>query len=54
MRKGLADRVAGLRPSGIRKIFDLAATMDDVVSLTLGEPDFDTPPSQLFRLALMP
>ncbi len=43
MRKGLADRVAGLRPSGIRKIFDLAATMDDVVSLTLGEPDFDTP-----------
>ena len=43
MRKGLADRVAGLRPSAFVRSFDLAATMDDVVSLTLGEPDFDTP-----------
>lgn len=43
MNKGLAERVAGLKPSGIRKIFDLAATMDDVISLGIGEPDFDTP-----------
>ncbi len=52
MRKGLADRVAGLRPSGIRKIFDLAATMDDVVSLTLGEPDFDTPPKPIIQAGI--
>lgn len=43
MNTGLAERVAGLKPSGIRKIFDLAATMDDVISLGIGEPDFDTP-----------
>jgi aminotransferase len=30
-------------PSGIRKFFDIAATMDDVISLGIGEPDFDTP-----------
>ena len=33
----------GLQPSGIRKFFDVAATMKDVVSLGVGEPDFDTP-----------
>jgi len=36
-------RVANLRPSGIRKFFDIAATMKDVISLGLGEPDFTTP-----------
>lgn len=32
-----------IRPSGIRKFFDIAAEMDDVISLSIGEPDFDTP-----------
>lgn len=36
-------RVTGLKPSGIRKYFDIALTMDDVISLGLGEPDFTTP-----------
>ncbi len=39
----LATRVAGLKPSGIRKFFDIVATMDDVISLGIGEPDFVTP-----------
>ncbi len=39
----ISSRVAGLKPSGIRKFFDIAATMKDVISLGIGEPDFDTP-----------
>jgi len=39
----LAKRVLGLKPSGIRKFFDIAATMEDVISLGIGEPDFSTP-----------
>jgi len=39
----LAQRVAGLKPSGIRKFFDIVATMKDVISLGIGEPDFVTP-----------
>jgi len=39
----LSRRVAKLRPSGIRKFFDIVATMDDVISLGIGEPDFTTP-----------
>lgn len=39
----LAQRVATLRPSGIRKFFDIVATMKDVISLGIGEPDFATP-----------
>jgi aminotransferase len=39
----LSQRVAGLKPSGIRKFFDIAATMKDVISLGVGEPDFTTP-----------
>ncbi len=39
----LSQRVAGLKPSGIRKFFDIVATMDDVISLGIGEPDFVTP-----------
>ena len=39
----LAQRVATLKPSGIRKFFDIVATMDDVISLGIGEPDFETP-----------
>ncbi len=41
--KYLSSRVAGLKPSGIRKFFDIAATMKDVISLGIGEPDFTTP-----------
>jgi aminotransferase len=40
----ISKRVAGLKPSGIRKFFDIAATMKDVISLGIGEPDFTTPP----------
>ncbi|MCE5209551.1 MAG: pyridoxal phosphate-dependent aminotransferase [Chloroflexi bacterium] len=43
----LSDRVVKLKPSGIRKFFDIVATMDDVISLGIGEPDFTTPPSIL-------
>ena len=39
----LSRRVAGLKPSGIRKFFDIIATMKDVISLGIGEPDFVTP-----------
>ncbi len=39
----VARHVANLKPSGIRKFFDIVATMDDVISLGIGEPDFDTP-----------
>lgn len=40
----LSPRVVNLRPSGIRKFFDIVATMKDVISLGIGEPDFTTPP----------
>ena len=43
MRNPLSDKIVGIKPSGIRKFFDIAAEMDDVVSLGVGEPDFDTP-----------
>ena len=39
----ISRRIAGLKPSGIRKFFDIAATMKDVISLGIGEPDFTTP-----------
>ena len=39
----LSQRAASLKPSGIRKFFDIAATMKDVISLGVGEPDFTTP-----------
>jgi aminotransferase len=39
----LSERVINLKPSGIRKFFDIVATMDDVISLGIGEPDFVTP-----------
>ncbi len=39
----LSDRVLNMKPSGIRKFFDLAAQMEDVISLGVGEPDFQTP-----------
>jgi aminotransferase len=39
----VADRIGMVPPSGIRKFFDIAATMDDVISLGIGEPDFTSP-----------
>lgn len=41
--KTLSDTVLNIKPSGIRRFFDIAATMDDVISLGVGEPDFQTP-----------
>ena len=41
--KILNPTVSAIKPSGIRKFFDIAATMDDVISLGVGEPDFQTP-----------
>lgn len=43
MRNPLADRVVGIKPSGIRKYFDIVNEMKDAISLGVGEPDFDTP-----------
>jgi len=43
MKSVLAQRVVSVPPSGIRKFFDIAATMQDVISLGIGEPDFVTP-----------
>ncbi len=40
---GFSRRTQLLRPSGIRRLFDLAQSMGDVISLGIGEPDFDTP-----------
>ena len=39
----LNETVLNIKPSGIRKFFDLVSEMDDVISLGVGEPDFDTP-----------
>ena len=41
--KILNSAVTEIKPSGIRKFFDIAATMDNVISLGVGEPDFQTP-----------
>lgn len=43
MRNPLADNVVAIKPSGIRKFFDIAQEMKDTISLGVGEPDFDTP-----------
>jgi aminotransferase len=43
MRNFISRRVASVPPSGIRRFFDIAATMPDVISLGVGEPDFVTP-----------
>ncbi len=43
MRNYISQRVQNTPPSGIRKFFDIAATMKDVISLGIGEPDFVTP-----------
>jgi aminotransferase len=47
MREFIAKRIQAVPPSGIRRFFDIAATMKDVISLGIGEPDFVTPDSIL-------
>jgi aspartate aminotransferase/aminotransferase len=42
---GLADRVRGIEPSGIRRIFELMATMEDPINLSIGQPHYDPPPA---------
>ena len=42
-QKLLSPTVVGIKPSGIRKFFDIASTMEGVISLGVGEPDFPTP-----------
>ena len=43
MRNPLCEKVVNIKPSGIRKFFDIASEMKDAISLGVGEPDFDTP-----------
>lgn len=43
MRNPLSDEVVKIKPSGIRKFFDIVSEMTDAISLGVGEPDFDTP-----------
>lgn len=43
MRNPLAEQVVEIKPSGIRKFFDIVSEMKDAISLGVGEPDFDTP-----------
>lgn len=43
MRNPLADKIVDIKPSGIRKFFDIVSERKDAISLGVGEPDFDTP-----------
>lgn len=43
MRNPLSDKIVTIKPSGIRKFFDIVNEMEDAISLGVGEPDFDTP-----------
>ena len=43
MRNPVSDKVKNIKPSGIRKFFDLVQEMPEAISLGVGEPDFDTP-----------
>lgn len=43
MRNPLSDKITAIKPSGIRKFFDIVSEMEDAISLGVGEPDFDTP-----------
>jgi len=43
MRNPLSDKIIDIKPSGIRKFFDIVNEMEDAISLGVGEPDFDTP-----------
>ena len=43
MKKFLSDKIQTIKPSGIRKFFDIVSEMKDAISLGVGEPDFETP-----------
>ena len=43
MKSPVSRQIQEIKPSGIRKFFDIVSTMDDAISLGVGEPDFDTP-----------
>lgn len=43
MRNPLNEKITTIKPSGIRKFFDIVSEMQDAISLGVGEPDFDTP-----------
>lgn len=43
MRDFTSEAIKNIKPSGIRKFFDIASTIEDCISLGVGEPDFDTP-----------
>ncbi len=43
MRNPLNEKITTIKPSGIRKFFDIVSEMSDAISLGVGEPDFDTP-----------
>lgn len=43
MKSPVSKTITEIKPSGIRKFFDIVNTMDDAISLGVGEPDFDTP-----------
>ena len=43
MRDPLSNTIKDIKPSGIRKFFDIVSEMKDAISLGVGEPDFDTP-----------
>lgn len=47
---GISDRVRGIEPSGIRRIFELMATMQDPINLSIGQPHYD-PPDELIEAA---
>ena len=51
MQIRISKRAESVPPSGIRRFFDIAATMKDVISLGIGEPDFITPDSSRGRIA---
>ncbi|MBQ1291282.1 MAG: aminotransferase class I/II-fold pyridoxal phosphate-dependent enzyme [Lachnospiraceae bacterium] len=42
-KKILSEKIVGIKPSGIRKFFDVVSEMPEAISLGVGEPDFDTP-----------
>ena len=50
MRNPLSDTIVTIKPSGIRKFFDIVSEMEDAISLGVGEPDFDTSATRAFIL----
>lgn len=53
MRNPLSDTIVTIKPSGIRKFFDIVSEMEDAISLGVGEPDFDTPCTSATRAFIL-